>query len=57
MRLLMLAGYNGYNVCTVLANMLSVSKYLLTAYYVPGLLKYLCEQLDETPALSLLNFL
>lgn len=51
MRLLMLAGYNGYNVCTVLANMLSVSKYLLTAYYVPGLLKYLCEQLDETPAL------
>lgn len=57
MRLLMSAGYNGYNVCTVLANMLSVSKYLLTAYYVPGLLKYLCEQLDETPALSLLNFL
>lgn len=40
----------------MLVNMLSVNKYLLTTYYVPGLLKYLSEQLDKTSA-SLLNFL
>lgn len=52
MHLLMQAGYNGYNVHTMLANMLSVNKYLLTTYYVPGLLKYLSEQLDKTSALT-----
>lgn len=36
----------------MLANMLSVNKYLLTTYYVPGLLKYLSEQLDKTSALT-----
>lgn len=36
----------------MLVNMLSVNKYLLTTYYVPGLLKYLSEQLDKTSALT-----
>ena len=51
MRLLMRAGYNGYNAYTMLVNMLSVNNYLLTTYYVPGLLKYLSEQRDKTSAL------